>query len=71
MFQDGLAFHTMAQRSNTAGAKPNSSAPSKKPEPTASKGMTREELIKKLSANPRFKEAKPSGKAFIFGGVKR
>jgi hypothetical protein len=38
--------------------------------PTASKGMTLEELTKKLSSNPRFKEAKNSGEAYIIGGVK-
>lgn len=32
--------------------------------------MTREQRMKKLSENPRFKIMKPSGKGFVIGGAK-
>jgi hypothetical protein len=38
--------------------------------PTASSGMTRDEYMKRLSQNPRFRIVKPSGKGFVIGGVK-
>jgi hypothetical protein len=38
-------------------------------EPAASSAMTREELIQKLLANPRFKMAPKSGKGFVIGGA--
>jgi hypothetical protein len=33
--------------------------------------MTREELMKKLASNPRFKEAEKSGRAYIIPGAKQ
>jgi len=45
----------------TASDGRNSSAP---------KGMTHAELMKKLSANPRFVESKEPGKGFIILGAK-
>jgi len=61
----------MAEKSNINSVDPNSSAPKKKPEPTGSSAMTREQCIKALSENPATKLASPSGRGFIIGGVKR
>ena len=33
--------------------------------------MTREELMKKLSENPRFKPAEKSGRAYVIPGAKQ
>jgi len=52
------------------GAGPNSSAPKSRTGLTASSGMTRDERMKKISENPRFKIVKPSGKGFVIGGAK-
>lgn len=60
----------MAQTSNTNSGKPSSSAPTRKTAPTVSSAMTREELMKKLSSNPRFKPAKQSGTAYVIVGAK-
>jgi hypothetical protein len=48
----------------------NSPAPKSRTEQTASSAMTREQRMKKLSDNPRFKIMKPSGKGFVIGGAK-
>ena len=38
---------------------------------TGRKGITRDELMKKLLNDPRFKEAPKSGQGFVIVGVKR
>jgi hypothetical protein len=38
--------------------------------PPASKGLTLEDLMKKLLADPRCRIVKPSGKGFVIGGAK-
>jgi hypothetical protein len=43
----------------------------KRLEPTASKGTAREQAMKKISENPRFKEAPSSGTGYVIGGVTR
>jgi hypothetical protein len=42
----------------------------KRLEPTASKGTAREQAMKKISENPRFKEAPSSGTGYVIGGHK-
>lgn len=37
---------------------------------TASKGTAREQAMKKISENPRFKAAPTSGNGYVIGGVK-
>jgi hypothetical protein len=53
---------------------PNSSAPNNGKTTNectaASSGMTRDELMKKLSASPRCRIVQPSGKGFVIGGAK-
>jgi hypothetical protein len=52
---------------------PNSPAPSSETTiraQTASSAMTLDELMQKLSADPRCRIVKPSGKAFVIGGAK-
>ncbi len=53
-------------KSNTGTGVPSSSAT----EQTAGSGMTHEELMKKLSANPKFKEVKKPGEVFTIVGAK-
>jgi hypothetical protein len=36
----------------------------------ASSAMTRAQRMKRISENPRFKVAPPSGKGFVIGGAK-
>ena len=38
--------------------------------PTPSKGISREELVKKLAADPRFVEAKKSGQGYVILGAR-
>src|SRR5262252_5268769 len=54
--------------SNIVSAEPNLSELSKKAAATASSVMTREELMKKLSSNPRFKLASKRGQGYIVVG---
>jgi hypothetical protein len=61
----------MTLKSNTNADEQTSSASTKKRAPTTGKAMTREELMKKLSTNPRFKEAGKPGNGFIIVGVTR
>jgi hypothetical protein len=42
----------------------------KRLEPTASKGTAREQAMKKISENPRFKEAPGFGTGYVIGGHK-
>jgi hypothetical protein len=42
----------------------------KRLEPTASKGTAREQAMKLISENPRFKEAPSSGTGYVIGGHK-
>jgi hypothetical protein len=51
----------------------NAGPQSPEPEPacqTTGSVMTRDELMKRLSADPRIQIVKPSGKGFVIGGAK-
>jgi hypothetical protein len=50
---------------------PNNNAQTSSAADSETAAMTHEELMKKLSSNPRFKAAKPSGEAFIIVGARR
>lgn len=59
------------QKLNTEKGEESSSAQQEKTVPSASGAMTHAELMKKLRANPRFKEAGKPGDGFIVVGAKR
>jgi hypothetical protein len=48
----------------------NSSATSPTPDQTENSETVREAFMRHISGNPRFQEAKPSGKAFVIGGAR-
>jgi hypothetical protein len=50
---------------------PSNATAESKTAATASSTITHERLMKKLSANPRFKEAPKSGEAFTIVGAHR
>jgi hypothetical protein len=58
----------MIKKSPSNGTTPNSLGPLSKTEPTESKGMTREERMRELLADPMCDVLPPSGKAFVFVG---
>jgi hypothetical protein len=60
----------MSQTPKTTPAAPSPEPASKPSEPPASSARTREELMKLLASNPRFRIAPKSGKAFVIGGVR-
>lgn len=62
--------HVMTQKSASNSGRLNSSAPKSKTERIASSGMTRDELMKKLLADPRCRIVETSGKGFVIGGGK-
>jgi hypothetical protein len=64
------AAGVMTAKSNSTKAGQNSSAQRKKPARTANSGTMPAAYSKLLSENPRFKEAKKSGKGFVIVGVK-
>ena len=46
-------------------------SPAPEPNPAATPTTRRDELMKALEANPRFKMVKPSGQGFIIGAAQR
>jgi hypothetical protein len=58
----------MTAKSPTGTGAANSSAPSQTKDRTENSETLPEAFMKAISGNPRFQEAKKSGKAFIIGG---
>jgi hypothetical protein len=50
---------------------PEQSEAAKQPTPSESKGTVHEQFIKRALTNPKFREVKGSGQAFVIVGAKR
>ena len=64
------ALKNKSQKPTPSGSAPNSSQPKNQIEQTASNETLREKFMKKISGDPRFIPAKPSGKEFVIVGAK-